>query len=320
MKTFMLCSREKLTLFIKRVSRITFIILLFLPLSFFAQENDSIPKKDTSYWNFGLQGNSTLTQSHYEFWSSGGQNAIAVSNLFNLFLNYEKGLSEWENNMDIAYGLSYQDFNDNVEKTSRKTDDRLEFTSKYGRKSGINSKIYYTVLASFKTQITRGFNYKEGQRSYVSNFFSPAYLNLSAGIDYKPNKKLSFYLAPVSSKTTFVLDDSLSAQGSFGVDPGKAYNPEIGGFFKGAYKDEVIKNVSLSTKLELFSNYMENPDALDVNWELLVIMKINEYLSANLNTVLVYDQDIDAVDPDDGIHNPRIQFKEIFGVGLSFKF
>jgi hypothetical protein len=275
---------------------------------------------DTNKWKFGGTGTNTFSQSYYEFWSAGGQNALALNTLLNLFLDYSNNLTEWENNLDVAYGFSYQDFDDDGKKEDRKIDDRLGFSSKLGRKSGVNSKLFYTGLVNFRTQMARGYKYEDEGKNFVSEFMSPAYLNLSTGIDYKPNKKISIYLAPFSGKFTFVTNDSLIKRGAFGVEPGRNHKSELGGFFKGAYKDEVIKNVDLSTKLELFASYLEDPAAIDVNWEVLITMKINEYLSANINTVLVYDEDIDAINSDDGVHNPRVQFKEVFGVGLSFKF
>jgi len=90
-----------------------------------------------------------------------------------------------------------------------------------------------------------------------------------------------------------------------------------------------MKNISLTTKIDLFSNYAHNPQNIDVSWETLVAMKVNKYISVNLNTHLLYDDDIlipldrndngSFTDPVD-MPGKRIQFKEIFGVGFSYKF
>nr|MBP9083784.1 DUF3078 domain-containing protein [Bacteroidia bacterium] len=91
------------------------------------------------------------------------------------------------------------------------------------------------------------------------------------------------------------------------------------------YKKDIIENVNLQTKLELFSNYLEDPQNIDVNWEVLISMKVNKYITATLATQLIYDDNtIIAVDNNsDGIIDeagPRTQFKEVLGVGFSYKF
>ena len=136
-------------------------------------------------------------------------------------------------------------------------------------------------------------------------------------MDYKPNDHLSIMISPLSSKITFVMDDDLSAAGSFGLDPGQTVRAEMGANIKLAYKKEILKNVEIDTKLNLFSNYLENPQYVDVNWDLLLTFKVNEFISASLMTQLIYDYDIKfgpAMDED------RIQFKELFGIGLTYKF
>jgi hypothetical protein len=72
----------------------------------------------------------------------------------------------------------------------------------------------------------------------------------------------------------------------------------------------------------------ENPQNIDVTWETLIALKVNEYISLNLNTVLQYDDDIKVPVDRNGnslfesteAPGPRTQFKEIFGVGFSNKF
>ena len=131
---------------------------------------------------------------------------------------------------------------------------------------------------------------------------------------------MSLLIAPVSGKFTFVMDDKLAANGDFGVDPGKNSRSEFGAKVRFEYKNEVVKNVTIETSLDLFSNYLENPENIDVDWNVLINLKVNEYLSANLVTRLIYDDDIKIEDTDTGKSSPKVQFMEMFGVGLSLKF
>lgn len=94
----------------------------------------------------------------------------------------------------------------------------------------------------------------------------------------------------------------------------------MGAIVKSEFKTELMKNVNLATTLSLFSNYFNNPQNIDVNWDITVNMKINDYLSANLLTNLVYDHDILIPLDDEGNTGRRVQLKQLFGVGLSYKF
>ena len=151
---------------------------------------------------------------------------------------------------------------------------------------------------------------------------APGYLNFSLGMDYKPSEVFSLFLAPLASKFTFVMDDDLSAAGSFGLDDGQTVRGEIGAYIKVAFKKEILKNVTLDTKVDFFSNYLNEPQHVDVNWDMLLTFTINEYLSASLLTQLIYDYDIQFGE-DDGVDDTseaRVQFKELFGLGLSYTF
>jgi hypothetical protein len=265
---------------------------------------------DTSYWKRGGIGTLTFTQLSFYQWAAGGENSYTETALLNLFANYKKGSTSWDNTLDLGYGIIKQG------DLTKKSNDRIDFSSQFGKKA--SGKWNYSTLLAFKTQFAPGYNYPDDS-TIIANFFSPAYITLSIGMDYKPNEHFSLFLSPVTGKMTLVIDDSLSAKGAYGVDPGKKMRLEFGGFLKASYKLTVMKNVDLATKIDLFSNYLNNPQNIDVNWELMISMKVNEYLSATFNTLVLYDDDID-VPRKDKLPGPGVQVKELFGIGLSYKF
>ncbi|KPK85350.1 MAG: hypothetical protein AMS27_07565 [Bacteroides sp. SM23_62_1] len=287
------------------------IALSFLFFSVCAQES-----RDTSYWKFGGLGSISVSQVSLTNWAAGGESSFSGGALVNTSLNYNRDNISWENLFAVAYGLMKQG-----DASVRKTDDKIDFASKFGRKA--SKKLFYSAMFRFNTQFTDGYKYPNDSVP-ISAFMAPGIINLSLGIDYKPSERLSIYIGPLSGKMTFVLDDSLSAEGAFGVEPGKDLRYEFGGTFKGMYTREILKNVIFTTKLELFSNYIKNPEKIDVSWEVLINMKINQYLSANLNTILVWDDDIKFAQFDsEGNYTgseSKVQFKEVFGIGLSYKF
>jgi hypothetical protein len=189
--------------------------------------------------------------------------------------------------------------------------------------------------------MTVGKNYAK-DTAKISNFLAPAYLIVAIGIDYKPNRYFSAFIAPLAGKFTLVNDQQLADAGAFGVKPatydnfgnllrkGENLKSEFGGYIrliysKNDFKNEILKNVSFTSKIDLFSNYIHNPQNIDVSWETQIALKVNKYISVNINTHLLYDDDIAiAIDKNnDGIideSGPRVQFKEILGAGFSYKF
>ena len=276
-------------------------------------------------WKTGGVFTATVSQTSLTNWVAGGQNSLSINGLFSGFANLKKGKSAWDNTLDLGYGLIKQGSED-----YRKTDDKIEILSKYGREAF--GKFYYSALMNFRTQMTPGYNYPDVTNK-ISDFFAPAYLTLALGLDYKPDPYFSAFISPVTGKFTFVTDPALSDMGAFGVAPGETVRSEMGGYLRAVYsrndfKSEILKNVSFTTKLDLFSNYAEKPQNVDVSWETLVAMKVNKYLSFNFNIHLIYDDNIavpydrdnDGTIAEGESVRSKVQFKEIFGVGLSYKF
>lgn len=180
---------------------------------------------------------------------------------------------------------------------------------------------YASALLDFKSQFAEGLDASD---SVISKFMAPGYLVVATGIDYKIGEVFSASLSPVAGKFTFVNDDALSAAGAYGVDPGSKSRAELGAFFRMRYVNEIIKNVNYETRLELFTNY-EDFGTVDVNWENILMMKVNRFLSASLITQLLYDKDVKTgIDnDDDGVideETAKVQFKTVFGAGLTYTF
>ena len=260
-------------------------------------------------WKTGGVGSLTFSQVSLTNWQSGGDPSMAFGGLFTFFANYKRKNLAWDSKLDVAYGQIKQG-----ELDMRKSDDKIDLSSKFGYKA--SEKMFYSVLYNFKSQMTPGYNYAEEPKSLISDILAPASMVFSAGIDYKMADELSIFASPVTGKTTIVANQKLSEQGLFGVEANKMFRAEFGGFLKIQYKKELLKNVILDTKADFFTNYLNDPQYVDVSWEALVALKVNKYLSANLHTHLIYDYDVIIPEFDE----PRIQFKEVFGVGFSYKF
>ena len=290
--------------------------LFFMFALFFTSEISLLgqePADTARYWKVSGKTSLNFSQVSLTNWSEGGDGSVSGAFLFGITANKLKGRHSWDNNFAFEYGMTK-----NNSESLRKSVDQIYLSSKYGYEIG--KPWYLSALFDFKSQSAKGFNYPNTDE-YISRFFAPAYMNLAFGFDYKPNADFSLLLSPVSTKFTFVLDDFLASSGSFGVEPGNQFRAEFGAYLKMAYiKKSLVKNVDFQTRLDLFSNYLKNPQNIDVNWDVKFDMKINEWLSANLGTTLKYDDDIKYKDSEGLEHGARVQFKQFLGVGLSVKF
>ncbi|MEY1638912.1 DUF3078 domain-containing protein [Tenuifilum osseticum] len=309
---------------------LTTILSVILTISVNAQVTDAenqlkeIKTDSLSGWKKGLALGINANQTSLTNWAAGGQSSFALNTVFTGFVSYKSPKTAWDNTIDLGYGfLSQEDV-----KYTKKTDDKIDLMSKFGRE--VFKNFYYAILLNFKTQFTTGYKYPtDSTRLKISNFFAPAYLVGALGMDYKPNTHLSVFAAPLTGKLTFVTDTMLSNAGAFGVKKGETLREEIGGYVRVVYtkndfKAEWLKNLTFTTKLDLFSNYLDNPQNVVVNWETLVIMKVNKYINVNLATQLIYDDKVKISKDNNGdgvidSSGPRVQFKEIFGVGITFK-
>jgi hypothetical protein len=296
----------------------TALLTIFFAISTFAQD----PADADTLWKYSGVTSLNLSQLSLSNWAAGGDNSISGNALVKLSADFDDGKLNWDNDLVLGFGLVRTGSD-----PTRKSDDQIDLSSKFGYKAG-EGNWFYSALFGFKTQFAQGYdNPGEDDRLKISNFMSPGYINLSLGMDYKPNDKFTVFLSPLSTKFTLVLDEELSNQegGAFGLDQGESVRGEFGAYIKVAYKNEILKNVTLDTKIDLFSNYLENPQYVDVNWDLLLTFKVNEFLSASLLTQLIYDYDIKFGEDTTGdgeldTFESRVQFKELFGLGLTYSF
>ncbi len=296
------------------MNRISYIITAILLIA-----GNANAQSDTSTWKKGGLSSVGVSQSSFTNWAAGGISNTNITSIISLYANQKLAQSTWENNLDLGFGtqkIESADF--------RKSEDRIELNSKYGRK--INDKLNYSTLFNFRSQFAQGFNYTDTSVIYVSNFMAPSFTTLSVGLDYRPLEGLSIYFSPVTGKVTTVLDDQLSNQGAYGVDTGKKVRFEFGALASIKYQKVFKNNIQLKSKLDLFGNF-EDFQAIDVNWENIFAYQITKLLTVSLTSNLLYDQDIliaKQVEQSPGVfieeNKSRVQFKQVFALGLTYKF
>lgn len=282
-----------------------FLLAALLPLTLVAQEEEE------GWSHKGLTG-FNLSQTSFTNWSAGGENTVADNIYLNGSLNYKKDKLSWTNDLSANYG---QNFTDNT--GWRKSIDNLNFASKLGHQ--ITEKLFYAALLDFKSQLANGYKYTDDDKVLVSKFMTPSYLNVSVGLDYKPNSHIAVYFSPVAGKLTMVTDTTFSQ--AYGIDAGKKVKPQLGSIFKVNVDYSFFEDkVTLKSVLDLFTAYDDSFGKVDVNWDVLIGYNLTKLLTLTFQSTLKYDDDIKTVDDEGNIRGAKVQFKEMVGLGISYKF
>lgn len=296
-----------------------------MPMVFFAQEEkaeDSI----TNGWK--RAGNISLLFNQAAFnheWTGGGTSNYAGNITHNYDFNYRHDKISWNNRLLADYGIS-KNKND---KYSRKTNDRFEYNSILGRQIKY-SEWYYSLFLNFKTQFAPGYEFNkdltpedEGYRTETTHFLSPAYLQFGPGMLWKKNDNLYVNIAPATAKLIFVDKDFTAVDESipgalddynehkyFGIDANKSTKFEFGASISAYAKFNIMENITAENILNLYANYLEDPQNIDVDYTFNLVMKVNKFISTNFTFQAIYDNDAAR----------GFQIREALGVGVTYGF
>jgi Protein of unknown function (DUF3078) len=272
--------------------------------------NDTIPK----LWKTGAILRFTMTQGAQDNWAAGGDNStLGLASFFSGYAYYKFGRHSWDNTIDLAYG-----FLSTTSLGTRKSDDKIDLLSKYGYDIGKNW--YISGLLNFRSQFSPGYAYPKGKSPVLtSDFLAPAYIILSPGFNYMPNKKFSFFISPATARWTIVKNDSLASVGSYGVDSGKQVKFEFGAYSTISYATKISENATYNGRLDLFSNYLHDPQDVDINLTNLIAVKVSGILTMTVAFNLIYDNDVSTVNADGTTGGAKPQLQELLGIGLQLK-
>lgn len=266
---------------------------------FYAQETEVV---SDSTWvkkgNIAILG----SQSSFSQWQAGGSNNLAINGSLNYDINYKKGDWTWDNKFIAMYGI-----NKLKGQEQQKTDDRIEINSVLGKKA--SGEWYYSAFVNFKTQFDAGMN-PDSLEQRISHFMSPAYLQFGPGMLWKKNDNLKVNIAPATARFIFVHSHFTEFEESFGVEQGESMRFEFGASVNAYYKVKVMENFTIENILNLYSNYLEDPQNIDIDYQLNAILKVNKYISTNLTFQALYDDNA----------YKGFQTRHTLGVGINFMF
>lgn len=281
------------------MKRLLLLLLILLSLTCFGQENkkDTLPKPK---WKINGRFAFIFNQSSFSNWASGGENSVAGNININYDFNYKRKNINWDSRLITGYGLSYVS-----DKGYRKTDDRFELNSILGVK--VSKYWFMSFFGNFKTQYTKGFDYNTTPKTNVSNILSPAYLTFGPGMLWKKSDNLSLNIAPSTARYTFVND---FFSGKFGVKEGRNTAFSLGFNLSGYYKFTLMTNIEMENILTAYSDYLANVGNIDLDFQTNIRFKVNKHIKMQMTFHTIIDDNASS----------RIQFRQLFGLGVSYNF
>jgi len=312
------------------------------------QKELATENKDTIAWSYGGIFDIGFNEGFLHNWSAGGEVAsLTINSIFSGHLDRLHGRAVWSNNLDMTYGLYYAYSTGFV---PHKTDDRIDFTSKYGYRVDTVKNFYLTGLFNFKSQFTKGYDYTNPnwENAPTSDFLTPGYFTIAAGGEYRKGSDISFFLSPLAGRITLASKDytSQSPQGAFGVDYNKTVLYQFGAYFSGRYTWNINKKMVFKTRLDMYSNYLakdtkdsvgnivkrDNPSNISFLFDNLYSYKISKSMNLTLGATFIYDNSIPYIKTyknQAGVevlkNNPGdwlgwLQVKQLFTLGMEYKF
>ena len=237
-----------------------------------------------------------------------------------LYANWQQGKSSWDNALRMAYA---------TQKTTtlgrRKTADFFDFYSKYGRDINSTGTLAFATIFNLRSQFTDGYDYSVTPRRRVSGLFAPANILLTPGLEWKPNEFFSLFYSPLAARWVIVSNDPYSYSGAagekplaelYGVNPARKVDAQFGSFASAKFDKDIVKNVRYASRLDLYSNYLNQPGNIDIYWTNSLAFKVNQWLNLSYMWNLAYDHDYVG----QGETGPRPQFLGTFGIGIAGKF
>jgi len=291
------------------------------PISAEEDQDEPSPPNWKDYWKFSGVVGLKISQTQLFNWVAGGNSNFAGIAYVNLTLNYKKNKIAWDTNLDTDFGVIYSsEFVDPFQ--WRKGNDKINFTTTYGYeispKGNAKSMWFVAANGSFKSQYTLGYNYaQDGTRNKVSNWLSPSYTELSVGVNWKWKELFSIYYSPVAGLVTSCTDSVLRV--SYGVPIDQTASASLGMTFRAGIMYDGVKNLKILTNLKLYTPYTDKDQKFgnfNVDWDVMITYQFLKVLNVSLTTNLKY---YPKVLFEESPHQ-RVQFQEIFGLGVAYSF
>ncbi|MCR5496638.1 MAG: DUF3078 domain-containing protein [Paludibacteraceae bacterium] len=205
---------------------------------------------DSIYWKFPGSVGLNVNQAYFsDYCMEGTGLSVSTDAFLNLNANYKKNRVKWDNSFSAKYGMIFSSEFTSDEPV-RKNMDEFGLYSKFGYKmakywyASALASLESQFTPSYKYELSDKFSAEkyqkereevekimqeqgyyekyydelfeskdnfESKKDTISAFFAPGSMKVSLGFDYVPNKKISFFMSPLTARFTFCRLNELAA-------------------------------------------------------------------------------------------------------------
>ena len=286
----------------------------------FSQEKKEVNK---SPWSKATNLSLLFNQAAFnDQWQGGGTSNYAANFGLTHDANYSKENITWDNRVVIDYGIA----NQKNQEFTRKTNDRFEFNSLLGKQIK-ETPWYYSFFLNARTQLANGYDFEEDEdgnpiRSKLQKFYLQVISKQVWECYGKKVINLKLNIAPATGRLIIVNSqftnvgqgqsdiDAFNQIGYFGVYANETSRFEFGAAVGGYGKFTLSKNIVMENVLNLYSNYLEDLENIDIDYTLNLVITANKWITTNVAFQAMYD--------DNAVKG--FQIREALGVGLTYGF
>jgi len=278
-------------------TRLTTILILTVMMTSLVMAQEEAP----ATWEKSVLGGLNLTQTGFDNWAAGGENAYAWQINLNYKFVQDLDKTSWSNTGKFLYGATKTGDAD-----MRKSADEIKLESVLTYKLG--AKINPFVAVTGETQFGAGMNYSTDSSFQISAFLDPGYFRESFGAGYDIREGLATRLG-LSFKQTVTKDYPAPYADDVTTAEIETVRSEFGAESVTDLTYNISETAMYVSKLELFSAFSAF-DEIDANWDNTITVKVSDYINMNVNFKMVYDKDVSI----------KRQIKQSMAFGLNYTF
>lgn len=295
------------------------LLLALGPAHAHAQSSASAPTPDTSQFEYELSGRFSGTQNAYRNWQEGGLNTLSFSTTLDGAARNQAGRWQQQHALRLSFGLLTTEA-DNGDDRIRKTDDlvRLESNLRYTG-SGFFRRFKPSISARVRTQFAKGFDYSQNPFPaghpradreapvQTSSFLAPGTFVQTLGLTYSPK---DWYTVSLSAATKQTVVRTQNLRVLYDVDRDRFARTEGGAEIGATIDREIAEDIRYQSNATVFFSVGQIEDPPDALWENFITMRVNSWLTTNLEFVALFNQNT----------SDAIQLKEVLSVGVTVDF
>jgi len=258
----------------------------------------------------GLGANGTITAKYKNgrlFWDNILSENFGIAKIGRGSVPFQKAIDELKGSTSLGYQTSanskwYYTLEAGL---------RTQLTPSYAGGAGMGSLLRYDsylssgIADSTFEALPDSMQSLNRNNALQSKFMAPGNIYFAPGATYKHNDHFKLFISPAAVNLIVVNDDIIAARQS-PIDPTRGlYGTEwrsatdfdktalqLGALAIARYNNKWLNDkLNFLTDLSLYSNYLRNPQNIDVEWNTDLGYTLLKGLSLNLKTSLYYDDD-----------------------------